>query len=189
MFSSGPDAFRYVFSQRHRDEALDFLHAAFVQGDGEFGYRQHMLAEFDGRVVASGALWGPTEQALFGRTALAQIRGFYGLGASMPVIWRGLRVSRVLPPAATDEAYIAHVGVAEWCRRQGVGRLLMRFLIEQAGLRGFGSVSLDVATDNAPARALYDSLGFEAGQVRPASLTGRHGRVAEHGRMRLALPS
>ena len=38
--------------------ALDFLRHAFLDGAGEFGFSNHVVAEHDGTVVAAGAAWG-----------------------------------------------------------------------------------------------------------------------------------
>ncbi|MBU6246722.1 MAG: GNAT family N-acetyltransferase [Xanthomonadaceae bacterium] len=45
-------------------------------------------------------------------------------------------------------------------RRGGVARALLQAAAEQARARGAASVSLSTALDNAPAQALYESLGW-----------------------------
>jgi ribosomal protein S18 acetylase RimI-like enzyme len=50
--------------------------------------------------------------------------------------------------------------VAHDARRSGVGRALVLAAAEHARAIGAGSVSLDTATDNHGAQALYRSLGF-----------------------------
>ena len=54
IHSSGPAAFEYVFAVPGRGDARDFLMRAFVDGAGEFGWRNHRVGELDGRVVARG---------------------------------------------------------------------------------------------------------------------------------------
>ncbi len=51
--------------------------------------------------------------------------------------------------------------VAAHARRRGVGRALVLAALDHARASGAGSVSLDTARGNAPAQALYASLGFE----------------------------
>lgn len=58
-----------------------------------------------------------------------------------------------------DEADVLTIGVTE--PRQGVGEALMREGLAQAAARGARVVHLEVAEDNAAARALYAKLGFE----------------------------
>ena len=59
-----------------------------------------------------------------------------------------------------DELTIMHVATAPAWRRQGVGRALMQAGIERARQVGASSVWLEVRVSNAPARAMYEALGF-----------------------------
>jgi ribosomal protein S18 acetylase RimI-like enzyme len=51
--------------------------------------------------------------------------------------------------------------VATGARRQGVAAALLRAAAEQARSLGAASLSLSTALDNAPAQALYESLGWQ----------------------------
>ena len=51
-------------------------------------------------------------------------------------------------------------------KRRGIGTTLLRSLLEKADAAGAGTVLLEVSTDNAPARRLYERHGFRAGRVR-----------------------
>ena len=56
-------------------------------------------------------------------------------------------------------------------RREGIGRLLLVGLIEASEAQGYAALSLSV-NDHNPARALYESVGFEpVGTPRESSLT------------------
>lgn len=57
------------------------------------------------------------------------------------------------------EAEVHTIGVDPHCHRGGIGTLLLRALLAEAGGRG-GPVFLEVRTDNAPAIALYEKHGF-----------------------------
>ncbi|MCP1374486.1 GNAT family N-acetyltransferase [Dyella lutea] len=50
--------------------------------------------------------------------------------------------------------------VAPSARRSGAGRALLQQAAAQARARGAASLSLSTALDNAPAQALYESLGW-----------------------------
>jgi len=50
--------------------------------------------------------------------------------------------------------------VAPAARRSGAGRALLQAAAEQARALGAASLSLSTALDNAPAQALYESLGW-----------------------------
>ena len=81
IHDSGPIAFRYVFSHRHEAQSLEFLRAAFVDGEGEFGFRNHLVAERAGAVIAVAALWDARANLRFTVAAARQILGFYRTAA------------------------------------------------------------------------------------------------------------
>lgn len=76
--------------------------------------------------------------------------------------YAGLRAPRRQP-----QADIQTIGVATSARRQGLGRVLMLRLIDEARDRGATDVFLEVRADNPGAQSLYQSLGFEQLAVRP----------------------
>lgn len=61
-----------------------------------------------------------------------------------------------------DDAWLEDLYVRDAARRTGLGRALAAFAVERAHTRGCGRIQLDVNTANAPAHALYRSLGFES---------------------------
>ena len=64
------------------------------------------------------------------------------------------------------DAYIQTVGVRTTAQRQGIGRVLMRRLLDEAARRGASTCWLEVRADNAAAQQLYHSLGFTSRGVR-----------------------
>ena len=73
----------------------------------------------------------------------------------------------LLAPLGSGDGDIQTIAVSPFARRQGLGRLLMEALIEEAETRGASQVFLEVRADNPTARALYDDLGFAMIAVRP----------------------
>jgi ribosomal protein S18 acetylase RimI-like enzyme len=59
-----------------------------------------------------------------------------------------------------QRAWIGGMGVIPEYRHQGIGRQMMRWLLDQARALGVKRIQLEVITQNAPAIALYGSLGF-----------------------------
>ena len=59
-----------------------------------------------------------------------------------------------------DEAHIGNVAVAPEVRRQGIGRMMMEWLQEQAIEHGCTYSSLEVRESNTAARQLYIHLGY-----------------------------
>jgi GNAT superfamily N-acetyltransferase len=62
--------------------------------------------------------------------------------------------------ASAEDAWLEDVFVREAARGNGLGRALVHAAIERARERGCRRIELDVDEANAPALALYRSLGF-----------------------------
>lgn len=73
----------------------------------------------------------------------------------------------ILIRTVADEAEILTLAVRPSARRQGLGARLVRAASDRASAKGTTRLFLEVAEDNAPARALYRSLGFQAAGRRP----------------------
>lgn len=78
--------------------------------------------------------------------------------------------------------------VAPAARRQGVARALLLDLIARAHRAGARHIALEVAADNAAARALYTSLGFRRRGVRRAYYRRQSGPPVDAWRLDLELP-
>jgi ribosomal-protein-alanine N-acetyltransferase len=68
--------------------------------------------------------------------------------------------------AGAGEAHILNVCVRESARCRGVGRSLLRHLLERATAFGMGEAYLEVRPSNTAAIRLYQSLGFQQVGVR-----------------------
>ncbi len=66
-----------------------------------------------------------------------------------------------------DEGFIANVAVDPAFRRQGVGKALLLALLRQGRQESLYRLTLEVRPSNAPAIALYESLGFTCDGLRP----------------------
>ncbi len=77
------------------------------------------------------------------------------------------RGGMLLGRAVAGEAEVLTLAVVPEARRQGIGTALLRAAAAEAGARGASSLFLEVATTNAAARALYQSLGFAEVGRRP----------------------
>jgi len=59
-----------------------------------------------------------------------------------------------------DEMTLNNIAVAPELRREGLGRLLLAWILEEAGCRRCARVILDVRPSNRAARGLYGNFGF-----------------------------
>jgi ribosomal protein S18 acetylase RimI-like enzyme len=181
IYSSGPAAFDFVFSHDRPGRAEAFLHFAFVQGSGEFGWRNHVAAVAGDRVVAIGAGWDGSLSLRFTLAAARQIFGFFGPLRAWGVILRGLQVESIIRPARGGEFYIGHLGVDPTIRSRGIGARLVAQLLATMP-RGRMAV-LDVAVGNPRAQVLYERLGFTVTATLVSRLRNRFGSVGDHRRM------
>ncbi|MEW5963713.1 MAG: ribosomal protein S18-alanine N-acetyltransferase [Pseudomonadota bacterium] len=66
----------------------------------------------------------------------------------------------VIGRIAADEAEILTLAVAPWAQRRGIGRRMVEGLVRAVKRAEARRLHLEVAADNAAARALYHKLGF-----------------------------
>ena len=189
IHSSGPAAFEYVFAVSGVGDAQAFLQRAFVDGAGEFGWRNHVVGELDGTVVAAGAGYGGGTKWPFTLAAARQILSHYGWRRAAGVIARGLRVEAVIPPPAGAMYYLGHLGVVPSLRGKGHGSALVEYLLAARPADAGGPVILDVATTNPQAQRLYERLGFAVTGERRSALANARGRVPDHRRMQWQAPA
>ena len=181
IFSSGPGAFDYIFSPKP-GQAQEFLRYTFQDGAGEFGYKNHIVGELDGKVVAVGAAFDGDTTLNFFLAAGRQIVSFYGLSA-FTVIPHGLQVEQIIQPPKGRLHYIAHLGVDPSLQSKGIGAKLVEHLMEQGRKAGKTHTALDVSVLNPRAQALYERLGFQLTHHRSSKLEG----VPSHNRLERAL--
>ncbi len=78
------------------------------------------------------------------------------------IVWR----------AVADEAEIITIGVAPNARRSGIAAAMLGIMEADLKKHGVKHIFLEVAADNAPARALYEQNGFVQVGVRPGYYDG-----------------
>lgn len=182
IYSSGPDAFDYVFADDRRPDGTAFLRKAYVDGRGQFGFRNHTVALDAGRIVGIGAAYGHQGPS-WAAVASIQILRTYGPFGAPSVIRRGLRIERVMPPPGANAYYIAHLGVDEERRSEGIGTKLVNRFVAEARTLGHRTAELDVSVDNPRAQKLYEVLGFRVLEESESDLATDHGEVVNHRRM------
>jgi ribosomal protein S18 acetylase RimI-like enzyme len=127
-----------------------------------------VAAEYAADIAGSGSL--PPEEAR--RKAASDLREqlpdgpespgqlfFRLMAGQQPVGWLWLAVP--LPAGDPVMAWVNYVQVDKEFRRRGFGRQAMLLAEQEAAARGMTSVGLNVYNQNAAARGLYDSLGYQ----------------------------
>jgi ribosomal protein S18 acetylase RimI-like enzyme len=152
-----------------RRGGLRLIESVFRMTGTDNSHEVVWLAELDGRVVGAMALFpaaeGDERRRRFLRAALRR----------RPP-WRWPRIARVAreglrrsPKPPDDSLYIDALATAENARRRGVAVALLEEAERLARERGLGALALDTTESNAPARALYEKLGFVVTEEVPAS--------------------
>ena len=120
---------------------------------------------------------GPWDAAAF--TGLLDQAGVFAVETA-----QGFILMRVV----ADEAEILTLAVHPEVRGRGQGAQLVAEGVAAAGARGADRVFLEVADDNAPARALYARAGFVEAGRRPAYYSRPDGSRADALFLSLNLP-
>jgi ribosomal-protein-alanine N-acetyltransferase len=100
-------------------------------------------------------------------TSLAEVLAAPG-GPKLVAETQGVPVGYLLTRVVAGQAEILTFGVVPGERRRGAGRRLLEAALAQLRRSGVGTVWLEVRASNAPAQALYRSLGFRPGGIRRA---------------------
>ena len=187
MYSAGPEAFKYVFSVNSELEVLDFLHLAFLRGDGEFGYKDHIVALEGEQIVALVGMRQAEDNLSYTLSAARSIFAFYGIINGLRVAIRGLRFERIVSPPGKGVLCLHNLGVSEEMRGKGCGQQLIAYFLDEARQHGVKAVGLDVAETNPRAKALYLRLGFETKGTTSGGLSNKYGRGVSHDYMEFSL--
>ena len=91
---------------------------------------------------------------------ISQVSPFIGSQYTQGEADQGPQVNR-LPGVIVLFGHIMNLGVHPAYRRQGLGRALMRHLLQSCSNSAIESVYLEVRVSNASAIAMYQSLGFQ----------------------------
>lgn len=113
------------------------------------------VADTQGRLI--GIAGFKTTAGGFASGSGQDLRAIYGVfGAA----WRQ-GVMRLLQSEMDNDRFLVDgICVARAWRGKGVGSALIEALIEEARLRGYSAIRLDVIDANVRARALYERMGF-----------------------------
>lgn len=150
------------------------------------GPASHRVTPFDAEVLAALHRLcfpdDPWDATTFGTLLASPV--VFGVLLSLPVPATD-GPGTVLEPAGfalarvvAGEAEILTLGVRPEARRRGLGRRLLDAALAQAARRGADQVFLEVAEDNAEARALYSRAGFTVVGRRPGYYRRRDATVA-----------
>ncbi|MCC6171175.1 MAG: ribosomal protein S18-alanine N-acetyltransferase [Gammaproteobacteria bacterium] len=88
----------------------------------------------------------------------------------------GVVIGHGIVSTGAGEAHILNVCVRPEYRCRGIGRQLLRYLLDRARALGMAEAFLEVRPSNTTAIRLYQTLGFEQVGVRRGYYQATHGR-------------
>lgn len=184
IYSSGPKSFDFVFQQ-----SMPFLMQSFQNGRSQFGFQNHYVACIENsqqplqhKVIASIACFDRHQAQAMEWGCILDMLDFYRW-QFIRAAFRGLRFERLVPKPIKHSLYIAHLGIDEGFRSQGIGRQLIDWAIAKAKRQGYQSVSLDVAKSNPRAEQLYKAMGFVEIRYKKSTISG----ISDHATLVLNL--
>lgn len=154
-----------IFGDGKREEAHDFLHAAWLRGSGQYGFANHWVACIEDSIVGIVSCWHDKLPKHFDRDTMTSVTDYYGLDKAMDVVMRSQAMTYALHPPMMLELGVGHIAVAAGARRSGVGTALIRFMEHIARDLGKMSLVLDVEEGNRHALNFYEALGFVSQQT------------------------
>lgn len=113
----------------------------------------------DGQLLGIAGFKSP--RGSFAGGDAADLRAVYGAVGSA---WRSALLGLLQRDVDNDRFLIDGICVARDSRGHGIGSALVAALIDEAALRGYGAIRLEVIDTNIRARALYERMGFDAAQ-------------------------
>jgi ribosomal-protein-alanine N-acetyltransferase len=141
------------------------------------------LADFDALAALHAAAFDPSWSAASLRDLLGS-PGSFGYFAGESENPLGFVLARL----AADEAEVLTLAVSHNARRRGVGLELIEAAAAHAARLGGHAMFIEVDASNAPARSLYEKLGFTAVGKRAAYYRPSRGPAADAVLLRSGLP-
>jgi ribosomal protein S18 acetylase RimI-like enzyme len=163
LYESSPRSYDAYFGDPER--SLRQLRRLVPRPGHQVAWDICVVAEENGELVGVLAGFPAARYDALARRATALI-----FAQTAPWRWpRMLRVNRqdaqLEPPAGSW--YVDALAVAPSARGRGIGRALLDDAERRAREAGCPTLSLDTALGNAPARALYESIGMTPGEPVP----------------------
>jgi ribosomal protein S18 acetylase RimI-like enzyme len=155
-------------------DAYALAELSIMAGDGLYEF---LLEEMAPKEMLAGLIARTMKQETGGfnwrHCFVADDKGVVGMVNAYPAVWLRDEEQDILPQdkvqilGAIDQAQdwesflVNGIAVRPPYRRQGVGRRLVEWAIEQARAGGFARISANVWEDNAAGRGLFEDQGFD----------------------------
>lgn len=157
----------HIFGNGDTASTRRFLASAWQSGEGQYGYRNHWVAESGTSVVGLVTSWHDQLPQDFDRCTLDIITQHFGLDETVAIVMRSQVYSSALHPPTPDQLAVGHLAVRPGQRGSGIGAQLLDEMLALARQYGKTALVLDVETSNQDAIQFYTSQQFSVKQTNP----------------------
>jgi ribosomal protein S18 acetylase RimI-like enzyme len=163
-----------VFRAALPADAYALAELSIMAGDGLYEF---LLEEMAPKEMLAGLIARTMKQEAGGfswrHCFVADDKGVVGMVNAYPAAWLRNEERDILPHDKVEildpidqaqdwESFLVNgIAVRPPYRRQGIGKRLLEWAIEQAGAGGFARISANVWEDNAGGRGLFENQGFD----------------------------
>ena len=165
ILSAAESLITSIFEHNPQKTALGYLTHAWQLGVGQYGFKNHWVAESAKGICGVVTSWHSKLGAAFDRATLDSMTSYFTLDEAMTVLVRNQAVAVNLSPPQNTELMIGHLSIAEYAKRQGVGSALVETMQKRAEKLNKQKMVLDVEVENIPAIRFYQNLGFSEASI------------------------
>lgn len=165
ILSAAESLLTSVFGHNKDKTALGYLTHAWEHGGGQYGFKNHWVAEAESTILGVVTAWHSKLGAAFDRATLDSITSYFTLDEAMNVLMRNQTVAVNLTPPTTSELMIGHLSVAEAGKRRGIGSALVDLMKMRAKQLKKRKLVLDVEVTNIQGIRFYQSQNFTEASI------------------------
>ena len=159
MLAAG-DLLVSIFGNGDESKTREFLHHAWQQGKGQYGYDHHYVIELEQAVKGVVTVWHNQLDVDFDRFTLSIITDFFGLDEALEIVKRSQFYCAALTPPGENEIALGHLAVSPDARGVGLAKALVDYCAMLAESLGKDRLVLDVTETNDHASHFYAANGF-----------------------------
>lgn len=167
IYTAGPEAFDYAFTQPGFCMVQDYLRRAFQGERGQFSYRYHWVLLHNGELMGTMLNYDLQSIQELHWPTVRSVLGYYRW-RSLKVAKRGAVIEKIMPPPADGVLMVANLAISGQAQGLGLGSKLIAHAENRARQMGKRGLALDVSVENPSAQKLYERLGFKVLDENPS---------------------
>ncbi len=180
LLETGKQLLIDIFGLGDAQVAEKYLRYAWLRGEGQYGYKNHWVADDSGVAVGLVTCWHSRLPEDFDRKTLETITDHYGLDKAIDVVMASQQYMATMAPPLATELAVGHLAVCDSHRGMGIGKRLLCFMYEKARQLKKNALVLNAELENQQALGFYRKFGFSEQErvppfvhlIKPVMLSG-----------------